>query len=189
MVIVLIEPITYILEYQAMSIQTIMNCGLILIGAIIMLVSIVRMKKLMKIMPFSPGLRRKQRLFLVMHRELMLFFFIGYIVVMVAFAFRYSLVSEIFVSFIFLCWAIFVYLGIDVQSRLLETQNPLQGILPICTGCKKIRVEGEGSKGSENWKGIETYISEKTKVSFSHGYCPKCSEKEMKKIRSGIEKT
>ncbi len=142
-------------------------------------------------MPSGPELHRKQtRLFLLLHRELMLFFFIGYIVVMAAVAFRYPLVSEIFVSLIFLCGAIFAYLVTVVHSRLLaETQNPLQGTLPICTGCRKIRVEGTDPKDPENWKGIETYISKRTKVTFSHGYCPECIEKEIKEIRSGIEKT
>ena len=173
-----------------MSLQTIMNCGLILIGAIIMLVSIVRVERLMKSMQFSHKLRRKQiRLFLVLHRELMLFFFIGYIVVMMTFIRHNTSVSEILVSFIFLCGAIFAYLGINVQSQLLvETEDPLKGILPICTECKQIRVEDEGPKGSKNWKRIETYISEKTKVRFTHGYCPKCFDKVWHRIEGSNEK-
>ncbi|MBS1259190.1 MAG: hypothetical protein MAG551_02257 [Candidatus Scalindua arabica] len=97
-----------------MNIQTIMNCGLIFVGAIILLVSIVRVRRLMRTIPSSPEPHRKQtRLFLVIHRELMSFFFIGYIAVMVAFAFRYSLVSEVLLSLIFLCG---LYLLILEQS-------------------------------------------------------------------------
>jgi len=190
-VIVLIEPELITLEYQAMSIQTIMNCGLILIGAIILLASIVRVRRLMRTMPSGPEPHRKQsRLFLVMQRELLLFFLIGYIAVMVAFAFRYSLVSEVLLSLIFLCGAIFAYLGTVVQSRLLaETQNPLQGTLSICTECRKIRVEDKDYNDPENWKEIESYISEKSKVTLSPGYCPECFTKEMKEIGSDIGKT
>ncbi len=142
-------------------------------------------------MPSGPELHRKHtRLFLVLHRELMLFLFIGYIVVMAAAAFRYPLVSEIFVSLIFLCGAIFAYLGTVVHTRLLaETQNPLQGTLSICTECRKIRVESKDFKDPENWKEIETYISERTKVTLSPGYCPECFTKEMKEIGSGVGKT
>lgn len=72
---------------------------------------------------------------------------------------------------------------ISVQSRLLsEVQNTLQGILPICANCKKIRVEGGNPKDHRAWRSIENYISEKTDVGFSHGYCPQCFEEEMKKL-------
>ncbi len=141
----------------------------------------------MKAIPLNPELPRKRiRLFLVLHREMMVFFFIGYIVVTAAFIFKYSLVSETFVSFIFLSGAIFTYIGIVVQSQLLmEIPNPLQGILSICVGCKQVRIKGEDYKDSESWKGLDAYISEKTKVDFSHGYCPKCFDKEIKNIESG----
>ncbi len=47
----------------------------------------------------------------------------------------------------------------------------LRGFLPICSSCKKIRDD----KGF--WGNVETYISERTDVKFSHGLCPECSEK------------
>ncbi|MFZ2198435.1 MAG: PAS domain S-box protein, partial [Thermodesulfovibrionales bacterium] len=53
----------------------------------------------------------------------------------------------------------------DLQQAL-ATINTLQGILPICASCKKVRDD----KG--NWKQIESYISEHSEAEFSHGYCP-----------------
>jgi hypothetical protein len=44
----------------------------------------------------------------------------------------------------------------------------LEGILPICGACKKIRND-EG-----NWQTIETYIGDHAPVKFSHGLCPDC---------------
>ena len=166
-----------------MNMQAIMNYGLILIGAIIMLVSVVRVRGLLKFISTVPEYHQKQiRLFFVLHRELMVLFFIGYISVLVAFAFHYSFVSETFVSFIFFSGSIFVYIGTIVQSRLLAgVQNTLKGILPICITCNKIRVMDRSSEESEKWQRIDTFISEKTDVDFSHGYCPECFDKEKKK--------
>ena len=169
-----------------MRIQTMINCAIIFIGAIIMLISIVRADDLMNTMPFIPeGHRKRIKIYLLSHRGLMVFFLIGYVVVMVAFAIRYSLLSETFVSVIFLFGAIFVFSGIAVQSRLLaEMQQTLQGILPICMKCKKIRGADGNPMDPRIWKRIETYISERTDVDFSHGYCPECFDKEMKEMNA-----
>lgn len=47
----------------------------------------------------------------------------------------------------------------------------LSGLLPICSGCKKIRND-EGY-----WNQVEVYISKHTDAHFTHGFCPECSEK------------
>jgi len=60
----------------------------------------------------------------------------------------------------------------DLQQAL-ATINTLQGILPICASCKRVRDD----KG--NWKQIESYISEHSKAEFSHGYCPECGKKAL----------
>jgi len=44
----------------------------------------------------------------------------------------------------------------------------LEGILPICASCKKIRDE----KGQ--WQPVEVYISIHSLAQFSHGVCPEC---------------
>jgi PAS domain S-box-containing protein len=46
----------------------------------------------------------------------------------------------------------------------------LNGLLPICAGCKKIR-DDQGS-----WSQIETYISTHSEAEFSHGLCPECQK-------------
>ncbi len=47
----------------------------------------------------------------------------------------------------------------------------LNGLLPICANCKKIRDD----RGY--WQQIETYLSSHTDATFSHGICPDCMEK------------
>ncbi len=53
----------------------------------------------------------------------------------------------------------------------LDNVETLEGMLPICSSCKKIRDD----KGY--WNQIEVYISERSDAKFSHGICPDCMKK------------
>jgi phosphoserine phosphatase RsbU/P len=53
---------------------------------------------------------------------------------------------------------------VDLQDRVKR----LEGILPTCMYCKKIRDEGD------RWISIEHYITQRSEASFSHGVCPDC---------------
>jgi DNA-binding response OmpR family regulator len=61
-------------------------------------------------------------------------------------------------------------LVLELKKALNEVKT-LTGLLPICAWCKNIRDD----KGY--WKKIETYISERTDASFTHGICNNCEEK------------
>ncbi len=52
----------------------------------------------------------------------------------------------------------------------LDHIKQLQGMLPICSVCKKIRDD----KGY--WNRIESYISEHSEAKFSHSLCPDCTK-------------
>ena len=56
--------------------------------------------------------------------------------------------------------------GNDAIFRLKE----LSGLLPICSGCKKIR-DDQGY-----WVQVEEYIESKSDASFSHSLCPDCAQ-------------
>ena len=58
----------------------------------------------------------------------------------------------------------------ELQDALAEVKE-LQDILPICMYCKKIRDD------RNYWQTVETYISQHTHTTFSHGICPTCYEK------------
>ena len=77
---------------------------------------------------------------------------------------------------------------IQVGIRVLQLQNTLavrvreleeavvsvktlQGLLPICSYCKKIRDDGN------YWHRVESYIATHANVRFSHGICPDCSDR------------
>ena len=66
---------------------------------------------------------------------------------------------------------IFGTILIGTTHKLFKRLKYLEGILPVCASCKKIRDE----KGS--WHPIESYIHERSSAQFSHGICPECAEK------------
>jgi len=53
----------------------------------------------------------------------------------------------------------------------LDHIKTLQGLLPICAWCKRIR-DDEGY-----WDQVEAYLHKYTGVDFTHGICPECLEK------------
>lgn len=53
-------------------------------------------------------------------------------------------------------------------ERALAEVKQLQGMLPICSYCKKIRND------EDSWQQMESYISEHSSATFSHGICPEC---------------
>ncbi len=63
----------------------------------------------------------------------------------------------------------------DLANRIKELKgaldhiSTLQGIIPICMHCHKIRDDKDA------WKKLEQYISEHTNAQFSHGLCPTCA--------------
>ncbi|MFP3999517.1 MAG: GAF domain-containing protein [Desulfobacterales bacterium] len=56
-------------------------------------------------------------------------------------------------------------------KKALENVKQLEGLLPICSSCKKIRDD----KGY--WKAVESYIQEHSGAEFSHGICPECARR------------
>lgn len=51
----------------------------------------------------------------------------------------------------------------------------LQGLLPICMYCKKVRDDGN------YWQQVETYVAKHSEAKFSHGICPDCMDAVLKK--------
>ncbi len=53
-------------------------------------------------------------------------------------------------------------------EEALSRVKTLQGLLPICSYCKKIRND------RNYWQQVEGYISDHSQAQFSHGICPEC---------------
>ncbi|MCB0209782.1 MAG: response regulator transcription factor [Anaerolineae bacterium] len=61
----------------------------------------------------------------------------------------------------------------DLEAALDKVKQ-LEGIMPICSYCKKIRDD------KNYWQQIEEYITEHSEATFSHGICPDCYDKYIK---------
>ncbi len=54
------------------------------------------------------------------------------------------------------------------EQRAWSELKVLQGIIPICSHCRKVRTEAGG------WSQLETYVQGHSEALFSHGICPDC---------------
>lgn len=67
---------------------------------------------------------------------------------------------------------------IELQTKLadrigkleeaLDQVKRLQGIIPICGYCRKVRDD------DDYWQNVESYIARHSEAEFSHGVCPSC---------------
>lgn len=64
-------------------------------------------------------------------------------------------------------------IGLDLTEleSMRDQVKVLQGLIPICAHCKKIR----NDQGF--WTQLEAYLAEHSEADFTHGICPECIEK------------
>ncbi|MGZ8430286.1 MAG: Tll0287-like domain-containing protein [Candidatus Deferrimicrobiaceae bacterium] len=78
--------------------------------------------------------------------------------------------------------AILFFLGFRIMKlggSLEESQRKvrtLEGIMPICANCKKIRKEGAAPADQKSWVPVDSYITDHSGAIFSHGICPECAK-------------
>jgi PAS domain S-box-containing protein len=70
---------------------------------------------------------------------------------------------------------------IEELTESLKHIKTLNGLLPICASCKRIR-DDQGY-----WQQVETYIAEHTDADFTHGMCPDCLQKSKPAPKSELE--
>lgn len=87
------------------------------------------------------------------------------------------------VAFLATALAILFFLGYRIMKlagSLEETKRQvrtLEGILPMCANCKKIRKEGMAQTDPGAWVPVDSYITDRSEAQISHGICPECMEK------------
>jgi DNA-binding response OmpR family regulator len=64
--------------------------------------------------------------------------------------------------------------GIRELEAATTRLRQLQGLMPICSYCKRIRTD------KNYWLGVENYLAECTEAKVSHGICPECYESIVK---------
>jgi CheY-like chemotaxis protein len=80
---------------------------------------------------------------------------------------------------------------VELQSSLAERVQQLedalarvkqlQGLVPICSYCKKIRND------RNYWQRLESYLGDHSEAQFSHGICPDCYDKIVKPELDNLE--
>lgn len=92
-----------------------------------------------------------------------------------------EVIIELLIYLLVICSELFIF------SRLRARIKILEGFLPICANCKKIRED-------DRWTQMEEYISNHSLASFSHSICPECAkqlypemfeEEEASKVHKG----
>jgi hypothetical protein len=53
----------------------------------------------------------------------------------------------------------------------LEQVRQLEGLIPVCAWCRRIRDD------SGYWERFEAYLATRTGATFTHGICPSCAQK------------
>jgi len=76
---------------------------------------------------------------------------------------RESLFESVIIGII---WSVVIFYTHKLFSRI----NNLEGILPVCSSCKKIR-DKDG-----NWYQIESFVRDRSDADFSHTLCPDCAK-------------
>ena len=70
------------------------------------------------------------------------------------------------------------HIALTDRVRALEAsikrEKHLQGLMPICSYCKKIRDD------QNYWQQVERYVETRADVAFSHSICPECYETKVK---------
>jgi len=69
-------------------------------------------------------------------------------------------------------------------AELEEAQEhirTLQGIIPVCMYCHKVRTD------DESWQRLEQYVAEHTDARFSHGICPDCLAKHRAELLGDLD--
>jgi uncharacterized membrane protein YccC len=68
-----------------------------------------------------------------------------------------------------------------LYKRAEEQIKTLEGLISICSSCKKIRDD----RG--NWDILERYIQKHSEAQFTHGMCPECLEQFYRRMHIKVE--
>ena len=59
-------------------------------------------------------------------------------------------------------------------ERAIQEIETLKGLLPVCSSCKKVRLEASDPKQQSGWISLEAYLHEHTAAEVTHSICPDC---------------
>ncbi|MDF1614745.1 response regulator [Desulfurivibrio dismutans] len=77
-----------------------------------------------------------------------------------------------------------IRLDICLEKRALKKRiKAYEGILPVCSVCRKIRDDEGREPGSGPWLSMEQFLAQKAGLRSSHTYCPHCFEQVTKDMK------
>lgn len=62
-------------------------------------------------------------------------------------------------------------------QQAIDEIETLKGLLPVCSGCKKIRMAGTSPDEPNCWVSLEAYLHRHTAAEVTHSICPECMAK------------
>lgn len=68
-----------------------------------------------------------------------------------------------------------------LAERALHELQTVNGIMPICSFCKRVRTE------IGDWQQVESYVRARSTADFSHGVCPACAQEHYADLLSNDE--
>ena len=68
------------------------------------------------------------------------------------------------------------------KSQRSRKINLDEKLLPLCCVCKKIRLDQSEFADQEEWISIEQFISDRSNLDVTSGYCPDCAKKTMEEF-------
>lgn len=171
-----------------MSYQGWIHGLLLLFGSAILGASALKAWRLCGVLVFVREARRQRvRSFLRGMVLLLAFFSLAYAALAVVQSFSVRHLNDHLVVLVLTSGALFAWLSLSLSTQLLrEIERTLRGVIPICACCKKVRREQGSSTNPDDWQRIESYISERSSVDFSHGYCPECYESELRALQASV---
>lgn len=106
----------------------------------------------------------------------MVFFILGYLITAAALVLQWHVIEDVFVGPMFALGALFVYLGVTIQARLVgQIVQTMERLVPICASCKRLRLADRDPDDMASWKAVEAYLAETHQAKVSHGICPECA--------------
>lgn len=161
-----------------MTTVEILQVGLPLLGAAIILVAIAQTRTVFEALEFvqdPPRTRLEESL--RNYRSVMFFFLFGNVCTGAAFHLGWEGMAPTLLGLVFLLASAFVLYSIFLQQSMVrEIMRTLQELIPICSSCKRIRKSDGDPYQQEDWVNVDNYLVHRTGARVSHGICPMCTD-------------
>lgn len=119
--------------------------------------------------------RRPIRRFLIANLMLMVVFFSGSLIVTFSFLTGRATEGMVPVSLTLLAGSLMATLSTVLQTRMIVgLQRTLAGVVPVCSGCKRIRRPEAPEDDASSWQVVDDYLAGYTAAMVTHSLCPDC---------------